>query len=118
MKVTVTPPTGLPPESLTVASRAAKAVLICTLCGVPPVAVTEAGVGALVSEKVAELAPVTEAVTVKDPVVPFAVSVGAVATPLELVVAVAVAPPGNDPLAPAGLTVKVTVTPPTGLPPA
>src|SRR6202022_844942 len=85
----------------------------------PAFALIEAGtaVKLLVSEKVAELAPVTEAVTVNDPVVPFAVSVGAIATPLALVFAVAVSPPLNVALAPLGLTVKVTVVPvPTGLP--
>jgi hypothetical protein len=44
----------------------------------------------LISEKVAEVAPVMEAVTVYEPATLFAVSVGAVATPLALVLAVAV----------------------------
>jgi hypothetical protein len=44
--------------------------------------------------------------------VPFAVNVGAVATPLLLVVAVAVVnPPVNVPLAPLAVAVNVTVTP-------
>jgi hypothetical protein len=65
--VTVTPPTGLPPESRTVATKgAANAVLIGALCGVPLVAVIEAEVPAvLVSAKLAGVAtPDTEAVTV------------------------------------------------------
>ena len=45
---------------------------------------------------------------------PLAVNVGAVATPLLLVVAV-FTPPANVPPAPALGAVKVTVTPPTGL---
>jgi hypothetical protein len=54
-KVTTTPLTGLPPESFTVAwSALAKAVLIVADCGVPAVAVMDAGVpGVLVSAKVA-----------------------------------------------------------------
>jgi hypothetical protein len=65
-KVTVTPPTRLFPASFTVAcSCAAKAVLIVALCGVPAVGEMLAGAPArLFSEKFAELAPVTEAVTV------------------------------------------------------
>jgi len=48
--------------------------------------------------------------------VPFAVKVGAVATPLPLVVAVAVVePPVNVPLAPLDGAANVTVTPLTGL---
>src|ERR1019366_5270915 len=45
VKVTVTPATGLPPLSFTVAtSGAANAVLMAALCGVPLLAVIEAGV--------------------------------------------------------------------------
>ena len=66
VNVTIVPaPTGLPPESFTVACKAATAVLTTTVCGVPLVAVTDAALPTLfVNEKVAELAPVTEAVTV------------------------------------------------------
>ena len=66
VKVTVTPETGLPPLSFTVATRgAAKAVLMAVLCGVPLVAVIEAAVPAvLVSAKLAVPAtPDTEAAT-------------------------------------------------------
>lgn len=65
--VTVTPLTGLPPASFTVAeSREAKAVLMAVLCPAPPVALTDAGPdGVLVSEKLAgDCPPCTAAVTV------------------------------------------------------
>src|SRR5271166_2959501 len=67
VNVTVTPLTGLPPESLTVAtSGAPKAVLIVAFCGVPLAAVIDAAAPALlVSAKFAAVAtPVTLAVTV------------------------------------------------------
>jgi hypothetical protein len=67
VKVTVTPLTGLPPESLTVAcSCVANAVLMVALCGVPAVAVMLAAAPArFVREKFAgEATPETEAVTV------------------------------------------------------
>ena len=67
VNVTVTPLTGLPPASFTVAcSAVAKAVLITALCGVPAVAVIEAGAPAvLVKEKFAGVVtPATAAVTV------------------------------------------------------
>jgi hypothetical protein len=54
------------------------------------------------------------AVTVYDPVALLAVSAGAVATPLALVVAVAVAEPLNVAPAPDAGAVNVTVTPLTG----
>jgi hypothetical protein len=47
----------------------------------------------------------------------LAVNAGAVATPLALVVAVAVADPPNVPLAPLPGAVNVTVAPLTGVPP-
>src|SRR4029077_1798572 len=79
VKVTVKPaPTGLPPASFTVAASAAKAVLTGTVCGVPLVATTVAGVPErLVSEKVVDAPPAMDAVTVNEPGVPLAVSVGA-----------------------------------------
>jgi hypothetical protein len=58
------------------------------------------------------------AVTVYVPVVVLAVRAGAVATPLTLVVAVAVARPLKVPLAPVPGAVNVTVAPLTTLPPA
>jgi hypothetical protein len=46
-KLTLTPLTAFPPESFTVAlSGAAKAVLTVAVCGVPPVAIIEAGLPA------------------------------------------------------------------------
>jgi hypothetical protein len=64
---TVTPLKGLPPASLTVACKGlAKAVLVSALCGVPPLAVMDAGAPTvLVSAKLAVVAsPDTDAVTV------------------------------------------------------
>ena len=66
VKVTVTPLSGLLPESFTVAcSWTANAVLMVELCGVPAVVVILAGAPAkLVREKLAgEETPLTEAVT-------------------------------------------------------
>lgn len=121
-KVTLTPATGLPPASLTVATKgAAKAVLTAALCPPPLVAVIEAGGAPLfVSEKLAGVVtPATLAFTLYGPpAVPLAVKTGDVAIPDALVVAVAVFPPPvNVPLAPLPGAVNVTVTPPTGLPP-
>lgn len=123
VNVTDTPLTGLPPESTTVAFKAVrKAALIVALCGVPAVAVTLAGGPArFVREKAAAVAtPPTAALTVYAPTVELAVNAGALATPLELVVAVAVAPvPGaaNVPLAPLAGAVNVTITPLNKFPP-
>ena len=67
VNVTVTPETGLPPESFTVATNGfANAALIVAVCPPPLVALMEAGVPAvLVSEKVAGVAtPATVAFTV------------------------------------------------------
>ena len=67
VNVTVAPLTGLPPASFTVAcSAVAKAVLITALCGVPAVAVIEAGAPAVfVKEKFAGVAtPGAVAITV------------------------------------------------------
>jgi hypothetical protein len=65
--VTTTPLTGLPCESLTVATSGAKAVPIFALCGVPEVATMLAGAALLMSRlKVAltETAGLLESVTV------------------------------------------------------
>ena len=62
-----------------------------------------------------EPSPLTEATTLYEPVVPFAVKAGAVAMPAALVVAVAVGDPLKLPLAPLAGAVKVTVTPAIGL---
>jgi hypothetical protein len=60
--------------------------------------------------------PETVAITVYDPAVVFAVNAGEVATPLELVVAVAVfVAPANVPLAPVAGAANVTAAPLTGL---
>lgn len=61
--------------------------------------------------------PGVEAVTVKVPAVPLAVSGGAVATPLASVTTTTVvAPSAKVPLAPLAGTVKVTSAPPSGWP--
>ena len=115
VKVTLTPdPTGLPPESCTEAcSWVAKAVLIDAVCGVPAVADTEDALPTrLVKEKVAEVAPVTEAVTVYAVALAVTLAVtGAEATPSEVVVAVVVTM-----LAPLAGPVNVTTAPDTRLP--
>ena len=86
-KDTVTPDSGFPPESFTVACRAvAKAVPTETDCGVPPVAVILAGCVVLVSGKDAESIPML-AVTMYLPVTKFGVAV-ILATPEPLVNAV------------------------------
>jgi hypothetical protein len=118
LKVTVTPLTGFPPLSFTVARRrAANAVPTLVLCGVPPVAAIDAGgLEVFVSRNVAGVAtPGTEAVTLYDPTVALAVKTFEVATPDAFVTAVA--PPLNVPLAPLAGAVNVTVTPLTGFPP-
>ncbi len=122
INVTVTPLTGLPFESVTVADSAvANCVVTAALCGVPPVAaIVPSGAGVFVSEKLAVPAtPLTEAAAMKLPMVPLAVSAGEVALPEASVTAVAVfVPPAKLPLAPLAGAVNVTVTPLTGLPPA
>lgn len=77
----------------------------------------EVATGMLVKLKLAGLlAPLVVAVTVKAPAVLFAVQADEVATPLESVVSVSVAPPGNAQLAPEAGAVKVTETPLAGVP--
>ena len=118
VNVTVTPDTGFPLPSFTVAvSGAANAVFTAVLCGVPLVAVRLAGTLAVfVSEKLAvPLTPETDAVTVYAPAVPLAVNTADVATPLAFVSAV-FTPPANVPLAPVPGAVNVTVTPDIGFP--
>jgi len=117
---TVIPLTGFPAESITVADRGdPKAVLIVVVCGVPPVAATEAaGPAVLVNKKLAGAAtPETDAVTVYDPAVEFALNIAAVATPDPFVTAV-VLPLAKLPLGPVRGAAKVTVTPLIGLLPA
>jgi hypothetical protein len=72
----------------------------------------------LVSEKLAEAAVPTVAVTLYDPPgTPLAVKIGEVTWPRPLVVAVAVAALPNTPLGPDAGAVNVTVAPLAGLPP-
>jgi len=89
-------------------------VLTAALCGVPALLTMLASApGVLVIEKLAGATPLTVAVTVYEPAVVFAVNAGAVATPLALVVTVALAP--NVPEAPEPGAVNVTLTPGIGL---
>lgn len=88
-------------------------MLIAMLCGVPAVAVIEDGVPArfVKLKLIVGSAPEEAATLYGPPTTLFAVNVGAVARPLELVVTVAVAPvPGaaKAPLAPLPGAVKVT----------
>src|SRR5260221_2005392 len=114
-KVTLAPAIGLLDASLTVAcSPVANAVEIGALWGVPAVALMLAGGPAvLVIEKLAGATPLAVAVTEYEPATVLAVNVGAVATPLALVVAVALAP--NVPEAPEPGAANVTLTPGIGL---
>lgn len=117
VKVTVTPLTRLLRESFTVAwSGAANAELTATLCGVPEAAVIlAAGPAKLVKEKFAvDATPEAPAATIYEPAMLFAVNTLAVAIPDALVVIV-FTPPANEPLAPLVGTMKVTLTPLTGL---
>src|SRR5258708_39891811 len=108
-KVTLAPAIGLLDASFTVACNAvANEVEIGALCGVPAVALMLAGAPAvLVIEKLAGATPLAAAATVYEPATVLAVNVGAVATPLALVVTVALAP--NVPEAPEPGAVNVTL---------
>jgi hypothetical protein len=116
--VTLTPDTGLPPESVTTAtSGAPKAALMGVLWPLPLTTAMFVGAPAVFERvKVAELAtPLAVAITLYDPTVPLAVSAGEVAFPFASVVTVA--DPLNVALAPLWGAVNVTLTPGTGLPP-
>ena len=115
------PGTGLLSVSVTVtASGTAKSVPSSVVCDIPTPAAMTSGVAAKsVRENVAmDVAPLTEAVTVKAPAVVPAVNTGLVATPLLSVCTVAVAPPlAKVAPAPAVVTTaKFTVAPATGSP--
>jgi hypothetical protein len=121
VKVTVTPLTGFWPLSNTVTTRgAANGVLMGALCGVPLVAMTEAGAPVvLVRLKfAARITPGTEAVTTYGPAVPFAMNAGEVAIPFTSVVAVAVLEKvlENVPPGPVVGAANVTTTPLVGVP--
>ena len=93
---------------------------IVASCSDPLVAKTAAaGPEVFIKLKVVVVvAPATEAVTVLAPIVPFAVKVVEVATPLELVVSVSVFVPfPKVPLAPVAGAVKTTNAPATGVEP-
>jgi hypothetical protein len=99
----------------------ANAVLTVALCPPPLVAARFAAAPAVfVRLKLAGVvAPVAVAVTEYAPAAVFAVNTCEVATPLELVVSVSVAPGvevANVPLAPVAGAVKVTLTPLDGVP--
>ncbi len=117
VNVTSTPLTGLLPASVTVATKGAvNIVLTVALCPEPLVTATlAAGPTVFVSEKFAEVAPVTLATTVYGPpAIEFAENVAEVAIPLAFVVAV-LTPPAKVPVGPLVGAVKVTTTPFTGL---
>jgi hypothetical protein len=108
--------------STTVAtSGASNAMPICASCRDPLVAVIDAaGPEVLVRLKlVVAVTPVTMAVTTSAPIVPLAVKVDEVATPLALVVSVSEFDEfeANVPLAPVAGAVKTTKAPLTGEPP-
>src|SRR5260221_497676 len=119
--VTATPLTGFWPLSKTVTTRGVvNAVLMGALCGVPLVAVTEAGAPVvLVRLKfAARITPATAAVTTYGPAVPLAINAGDVAMPFTSVVAVAVLDEvsENVPPGPVDGAVNVTTTPLVGAP--
>jgi hypothetical protein len=124
VNVTDTPVTGFELLSTTVAtSGAPNAVLIVALCSEPPVAVIDAGgPDVLFRLKVAvvPITPATEAVTGSAPMIPLAVKVDDIATPLALVVSVSVLleVDANVPLAPVDGAVKTTNAPLNGFPPS
>lgn len=122
VNVTDAPLTGFWLASTTVAtSDAPNAVPICASCRDPLVAAIDAaGPEVLVRLKlVTAVTPATLAVTTSAPIVPLAVNVDEVATPLPLVVSVSefVAFDANVPLAPVAGAVKTTKAPLTGDPP-
>jgi hypothetical protein len=122
VKVTDTPLTGFWLLSTTVAtSGAPNAVLTRASCSDPLVAAIDAG-GPEVFVRlklVAAVTPATLAVTTSAPIVPFAVNVDDVATPVASVVSVSVfdVVVANVPLAPVAGAVKITNAPLTGDPP-
>src|SRR5579885_175675 len=119
VKVTVAPGTGLLAASTTSTVNGLNVALITTDCGEPlTTEIDAAGPCIFVSAKLAEVRPVTDAVTLNAPTVPLAVSAGDCALPRALVVTVAVEPPGKVAVAPVAGAVKTTLTPLTGLPPA
>jgi hypothetical protein len=123
VNVTEAPLTGFELLSTTVAtSGAPKAVLMVAFCSEPLVAVIDAaGPDVLFRLKVVvAMTPATEAVTVSAPMIPLAVKVEEVATPLALVVSasVFVELDANVPLAPVAGAVKTTNAPLNGCPPS
>src|SRR4029077_10785629 len=115
LNVIVLPGTGFPKASCTVAARfVGKAVFTVVLCGVPAVAVIEAGgPGRLVITKPGFVVRVfAVAVTVYLPEVVLALRTCDVAIPLALVIAVF--PQAKTPLAPLVGGLNVTSKPETG----
>jgi hypothetical protein len=121
VKVTLTPESGLLPESSTTAcSATGNAVCTAADCPLPADTAIEAGTPVLVSEKTTALVrAVALALTLNAPLVEFAVNTGAVATPFEFVVTDTLeAAPGKVPLAPWVGAVNFTETFGTGFEPA
>jgi hypothetical protein len=120
VKVTETPPTAFPDESVTLASiGTAKGLATWVLCGDPAAVPTRAATPyVLVRRKGADATPNgREAVTVYDPARMFAVNTPEVALPVLSVVA-AEPPAANVPLAPDVGADQVMSTPFAGLPAA
>lgn len=123
VNVTAAPATGFEALSTTAAtSDAENALLMAALCGVPLIAVMDAGAPAVfVNVKLAGAGTAaTVAVMINAPDVPFAVNGVEVATPLELVIAIVVLLPvsAKMALAPVVGAVNVTMAPLTGFCPA
>jgi hypothetical protein len=119
LKVTLTPGTGLPAESVTCATNApANALPTVADCPDPDTTATEDGAPAvLLRPKLAVLAPLALALTEEAPATLSAVKALEAACPSLPVVAVAVAEPlANVPDAPLPGALNVTLTPETGLP--
>ncbi|MGA7302172.1 MAG: hypothetical protein WBD45_10965 [Terriglobales bacterium] len=121
VNVTETPLTGFESLSTTVAARGTlNADPTVAVCGVPLVDVIVAGAEAMfVRANMAGVdAPMTTAVTVKDPAVEFALKVDERATPPASVASISEgAPLANMPLAPVVGAVNVTETPLVGATP-
>ena len=112
VNVTLAPLTGFPRESFTVTLKAAKAVLIATLCGVPLVVRDAGGPAVTVTLVLPDAYPVADALTLIALVVtasPVTVGwvAGVVAPPATKTLGVTVALVGSP-------LVRFTVTPPAG----
>jgi hypothetical protein len=120
VKTTVTPVTGLPPESVTSAcSGCWNALLTVAACPLPPAAEMAAGgPGVFVRENaVVAVVPGKAAITWYLPALLLVVKIADVTIPWALLTPLA-APLGKLPPGPEAGGLKVTTTPETGFPPA